>query len=340
MTAPKKTAVAPALDWTFDPGSPAVVTAPPLADAPAARAWIESVADDLRAGLDQYGALYLRNLPVRDVDDFAHVRDAFIRRETPYREKATKRSDFGNSVYSSTDLPAAQRIRMHNENSYTMTFPGLLLFGCLVAPGSGGATPVADCREVLSHLPEDLVRRGRDTGWLLWRTYSDDISLGWRTAFNTTSPDEVARYCGENGIDHEWLPDGRLRTRQHRSAIIRHPRTGQEIWFNHLAFWNQWSLEPAVRETLVDELGAENLPFNTTFGDGEPIDEADARLINAAYDAATTRRPWSPGDLLVVDNLLAAHGRDAFRGDRRIVVAMGEPVDLADCAPTVAVGAR
>ena len=218
MTMSRTAPSAATWDWTLDPGSPAVVTAPRLADVGEAREWLDSNAGELRKGLDSFGAVYLRGLPIRDVDDFGQVRDVLIRRQTPYREKATKRSDFGNSVFSSTDLPAAQRIRMHNENSYTMTFPGLLLFGCLVAPERDGATPVADCREVLSNLPEHLRQRGRDTGWLLWRTYSDDISLGWRTAFNTTSPEEVARYCAENGIHHEWLPDGRLRTRQRRSA--------------------------------------------------------------------------------------------------------------------------
>lgn len=316
------------------------MTAPRLEVAQAASEWLTSVKADLRLGLDAYGAVYVQDLPIRTVEDFGLARDSLIHSGTPYREKATKRSDFGNAVYSSTDLPAAQRIRLHNENSYTMTFPGLLLFGCLVAPEHDGATPVADCRQVLDHLPEHLVKRGRDTGWLLWRTYSDDISLGWSTAFNTTSAEVVEQYCAENGIDHEWLLDGRLRTRQHRSAVITHPTTGEESWFNHLAFWNQWSLDPDVRETLVDELGAENLPFNTTFGDGNPIEEPDARLINAAYDAATVRRQWAPGDLLLVDNLLAAHGREPFRGDRKIVVAMGNPVDLVDCAPTVPVGER
>jgi hypothetical protein len=38
---------------------------------------------------------------------------------------------------------------------------------------------------------------------------------------------------------------------------------------------------------------------------------------------------------MLIDNLLSAHGREPFRGDRQVMVAMGEPVSLADCRPTV-----
>jgi alpha-ketoglutarate-dependent taurine dioxygenase len=252
-----------------------------------------------------------------------------------YRENATPRSHFGDGVYSSTDLPAAQAIQPHNENSYTLNFPGLLLFGCLVAPDEGGATPVADVRKVLRSLPPRLVERFREHGWALVRTYDEDFGLSWRTAFGTEDRDEVAAYCAANLIAHEWFEDGRLRTTQRRSALITHPRTGEELWFNHFAFWNAWSLDPEIREIMQEAVGPDDLPFATLLGDGSALDEADVRAINDAYAAATVRETWQVGDVLLVDNLLAAHAREAFRGDRRILVAMGDPVELAECCPTV-----
>ncbi|MEW2163780.1 TauD/TfdA family dioxygenase [Streptomyces sp. NPDC007084] len=323
--------------WLEEPGAPVTAVVDGLPDATAAADWIDTYRDALRRVLTRHGSLYLRGLPVRTAADFALVRDALFAERAKYQEKATPRSDFGDDVFSSTDLPPAQAIRMHNENSYTLTFPGLLLFGCLTAPAEGGATPVADVRRVLAELPADLVDRFRRHGWSLVRNYAEHISLDWRTAFATDSRADVERYCAANAIDVTWGDDDTLRTRQVRSATVHHPETGEEVWFNHVAFWSEWALDPDIRDVLVGEFGRDGLPFGTALGDGTPLTPEEVAVLDAVYERATVRRAWRPGDLLLVDNVLTAHGRDPFRGDRKIVVGMGEPVALADCAPTLPV---
>ncbi|WP_217145931.1 TauD/TfdA family dioxygenase [Streptomyces sp. AC627_RSS907] len=322
------------LVWQSHPGKPATTHLAGPEDIDEACRHLTARHPDIVDALHEHGALCLRGLPVRSVDDFAKVRDVLIPSSTPYREKATPRSDYGGGVYSSTDLPPSQPIALHNENSYTLRFPGLLLFGCLVAPEDGGATPVADCRKVLDSLPPRLVAKVRSVGWQLKRSYSDLVSTDWRTAFSAESAKDVERYCDDNLIAYEWQPDGNLRTSQLRPGVIRHPTTGAEVWFNHLAFWNEWSLDDELREALLDEFGADGLPFNSAFGDGEPLTREDLRAVQAAYETATVRQPWEAGDLLLVDNILTAHGRDPFRGERKIVVAMGNPVDIDDCRPS------
>ncbi|MFF3736458.1 TauD/TfdA family dioxygenase [Streptomyces sp. NPDC002566] len=327
------------LDIRLEAGAPPMVVTPELSTLADALDWLRSVDDELRAAMRSQGVLYLRGLPVRDVQDFGAVRDQLVPQRTPYREKATPRHSYGDDVFSSTDLPPAQPIRMHNENSYTLDFPGTLVFCCLTAPAEGGATPVADCRAVLRDIPEHLVRRMRSSGWALRRNYSDLVSLDWRTAFATDRSAQVEAYCAENLIAARWSGDD-LSTSQIRAGVITHPHTGDEVWFNHMAFWNSWSLDEEIRESLVDEFGADGLPFETSFGDGEPVTKEDLAAIDAAYAGATMRRSWQPGDVMMVDNILAAHGRERFRGDRRIVVAMGDPVSVRDCLPTVPAEAR
>ncbi|MFF4523138.1 TauD/TfdA family dioxygenase [Streptomyces bluensis] len=322
------------LVWRLTPGKPATTQLDGLHDIDEVRRQLAALHPEIIEALHEHGALYIRGLPVRSVDDFAKVRDVLIPSSTPYREKATPRSDYGDGVFSSTDLPPSQSIAMHNENSYTLRFPGLLLFGCLVAPAVGGATPVADCRQVLNSLPPHLVAKMRSVGWQLKRSYSDLVSTDWRTAFSAQGAKDVERYCDDNLIAYEWQPDGNLRTSQLRPGVIRHPFTGAEVWFNHLAFWNEWSLDDELRETLLDEFGPDGLPFNSAFGDGEPLTREDLRAVQAAYEAATVREQWEVGDLLLVDNVLTAHGRDPFRGERKIVVAMGNPVEINDCRPS------
>ncbi|WP_435603470.1 TauD/TfdA family dioxygenase [Streptomyces sp. bgisy130] len=328
------------LVWHVAPGKPATTQVDGLHDIDEACRQLTERRPQIIEALHEHGALYIRGFPVTGVGDFAKVRDVLIPSRTPYREKATPRSDYGDGVFSSTDLPPSQSISMHNENSYTLHFPGLLLFACLVAPPAGGATPVADCRKVLSALPAPLVAKMRSVGWQLKRSYSDHISTDWRTAFASENTEDVERYCDENLIAYEWQQDGNLRTSQLRPGVIQHPSTGAEVWFNHLAFWNEWSLDDELREALLDEFGADGLPFNSAFGDGEPLTKEDLRTIQAAYESATVREPWQVGDLLLVDNILTAHGRDPFRGDRKIVVAMGNPVDINDCRPSTQPAAK
>ncbi|MEU6060722.1 TauD/TfdA family dioxygenase [Streptomyces sp. NPDC047097] len=316
-----------------EPGKPVVVHTPAGADLDTAVAWLEEHRAAVQAELHRSGAVLLRGLPVRDAAAFARARDALIQRRAGYKEKATPRTDFGEGVFSSTDLPAVQPIRLHNENSYTLDFPGVLLFGCVTAPEEGGATTTGDMREALRLLPPELVARFERTGWLLVRNYSELAGLPWQKTFATEDRAVAEAYCDENTVGHEWTDDDSLVTRQRRSAVVTHPVTGERTWFNHFAFWNSRTLDPDVREVLVDTYGEDGLPFNTYLGDGSRLTDDEVDTINAVYDRVTVRETWQEGDLMLVDNILCAHGREAFRGDRKILVAMGEPVALADCSP-------
>jgi hypothetical protein len=103
-----------------------------------------------------------------------------------------------------------------------------------------------------------------------------------------------------------------------------------------VAFLSQWTLEAEIREYLVDMYGPDGLPFDTRFGNGDPVGEEVVATLNATYEAHTRREPWQAGDLLLVDNVSAAHSREPYAGPREVVVGMGDPVDLPPCDPTSA----
>ncbi|WP_156755302.1 TauD/TfdA family dioxygenase [Actinokineospora pegani] len=323
-----------ALEVSREPGKPPIATAPVTADLDEAVRWVTGALPAIRAELLSSGCLMLRGLPVTTNEAFAAVRDVLFPKRANYKEKATPRSDFGDGVFSSTDLPAVQPIRLHNENSYTLDFPGALLFGCLIAPETGGATTVGDMRKALALLPEDLRERCEKMGWLLVRNYSEMAGLPWQTSFATEDKAVAEAYCTENTIGYEWVDEDSFRTTQRRSAVVTHPVTGDRVWFNHMAFWNSWSLDPDIRDVLVETYGEDGLPFATYVGDGTALTREEAEALNEVYNKVTMRETYQAGDLLLVDNILCAHGREAFTGARKIVVGMGDPVALADCAPT------
>ncbi|AJE84721.1 hypothetical protein SLNWT_4345 [Streptomyces albus] len=316
------------------PGEPPLVYADSGADA--AR-WVAGQRDELLAAVVAHGAVTVRGLALGGPEEAAAVLGALDAAPVAEREAFAPRQRYREGVYSSAKWPPNQPMCMHQELSYTLEFPGLLLFACLSAPETGGATGVADAAGVLDALPAALTERFAREGWLLTRSYNNEIGASLTEAFGTEDPAAIERYCRAQAVDCAWQPDGSLRTRQHRSAVVHHPVSGRACWFNQIAFLNEWTMAPEVREYLIEEYGPEGLPFNTRHGNGDPIDEDTVDTLNQVYAAHTLRRPWQRGDLLLVDNIRAAHSREPYEGPRDVVVAMGGPVRLADCAPTAEV---
>src|SRR5262245_40042355 len=296
--------------------------------------WVSAHRNALRAFVGEQGSLMVRGLGLRDA---AETEEVF--RELgglmAEREAFTPRRRYSEGVYSTSKWPPNQHMCMHHELSYAVEFPSLMLFACLVAPTGGGETPVADSQAVLQALPAELVERFERVGWLLIRNYNEDIGASIAEAFGSDDRRAVENYCRASAIQFEWQPDGGLRTWQRRSAVVRHPRTGQPCWFNQIAFLNEWTMEPELREYLVDIYGEDGLPFNTRFGNGDRIGADVVQAINELYEAHTLREQWQAGDLLLVDNVRTAHGREPFDGSREIIVAMADAVNVADCSPTI-----
>ncbi|MEW2415971.1 TauD/TfdA family dioxygenase [Streptomyces sp. NPDC046866] len=324
-------------DPELRPGRPPVVQVEIEDGAPQ---WAARHRDALRAAVAEHGALLVRGLGLREPDVIGAVFRALAAELMVEREAFAPREERGGGVHSPTQWPPNQPMCMHHELSYRVEFPGLMLFACPTAPATGGATAVADGPTVLEALPAELAERFERQGWLLTRSYNDEIGASVAESFGTDDRAAVEAYCRANAIEFEWQPDGGLRARQRRSAVVRHPGSGRRCWFNQIAFLNEWTLAPEVRDYLVDVYGPDGLPFNTRYGNGDPIGEDVVQLLNKIYEQATVREPWRSGDLLMVDNIRTAHSREPYEGPREVLVGLADPVHLADCSPTVEVSAR
>lgn len=280
---------------------------------------------DLRIALARHGALLLRGLNLRTTGDFETVARTISPQLIEYGERSSPRTRISRGIYTSTDHPPDQPIVLHNEQSYTLNWPMKIWFYCAQPAATGGRTPLADSRKILKRLRPEIVERFEQKQIMYVRNYNPGVGLSWREAFQTDDRAEVERYCAQEEIDVEWRDGDRLRTRQVRPAVRTHPDTGERVWFNHAMFFNLSSLEPAARETMLAVVDESEVPFNTFYGDGTPIEPAVMDEIRGAYDSETVKFDWQRGDLLLVDNMLAAHGREPFTGDRKVLVAMAEP---------------
>src|SRR5262245_58391762 len=217
------------LDVALQPGRPPTLLVDAAVDAPR---WAGDHREALRAAVARHGSLLIRGLRLRDAAGTEAVFRRLARLVTE-RETFAARRSYGTGVYSSSDWPPNQPMCMHHEQSYALEVPSLMLFACLLPPTDGGATPVADATRVLDALPPELIGRSEQLGWLLIRNYNDDIGASVAEAFGSDDRRTVENYCRANAIEFEWKSDGALRTCQRRSAIVRHPSSGERCWFKH-----------------------------------------------------------------------------------------------------------
>ncbi|MDX3229587.1 TauD/TfdA family dioxygenase [Streptomyces sp. ME19-01-6] len=287
--------------------------------------WATSFAEALRDRIVRHGAVLLRGFANVSAETFEKTIADVCGPPLEYVERSSPRHTVYRNVYTSTDHPANERIYLHNEQSYNLTWPQYICFCCLVPPRSGGATPVADCRRIHSRIPESIRDRFADCGYLYVRNFGNGLGLTWREAFQTDDPKEVERYCADNDIEFAWGSGEQLRTRQRRPAVASHPLTGEPTWFNHITFFHVSTLGPELAKRLTDSVGMSHLPNNTYYGDGQDIEPEVMDELRAAYDAERIEFPWKLGDVLLLDNMLTAHGRAPYSPPRQILVGMAKP---------------
>lgn len=286
---------------------------------------IESQRARLRAALVEHGSLLFRGFDVGGVDGLDRVVRALSGSPLTYSEASSPRSKIKGQVYTSTDYPQEEEIFLHNESSYRATWPLTLFFYCVQPPDTQGATPLADVRRVYEEIDPAVRAEFARRKWMLVRNFHEDFGASWQHVYSTGERDEVAAYCAANGIEVEWQPGNGLRTKAVRDAIHYRPGSSVPRWFNHAAFFHVSTLNKELREGLLAMFGEEGLPANSYYGDGGVIPDDVMDHLRAAYRRATVRFDYRHDDVLVVDNMTAAHGREPFTGPRKIAVAMAEP---------------
>jgi len=290
--------------------------------------WAAAHAGELAGLLPRRGAVLVTGLPVRAAADLAALRGGLGLVPAPVRERFAPRRELADGVWSAPEWAADREQCLHHEQGGAVEVPRVLLLACLAPAAAGGALLLGDTRAALRALPADLADRFRAEGWRLDRTFRPYLGLPWTEAFGVADRDGMQRHAAEHDLDAEWLPDGALHVRQRRAAVVRHPGTGEDCWFNDVAFFSQWSVDAEERGVLLAAFGPDGIPYNTSFGSGGPLGEPDWRRVLDAYDAVMSRVEWRAGDVLVLDNLLTAHGREPFTGEWKTAVAPAEPVGL------------
>lgn len=310
---------------SLQPGNALPLLVRPAVEGVDLAAWAGDHGELIERWLLEHGGVLFRGFGISTVSAFDRLTQAISSDQLEYKERSTPRTQLEGRIYTSTEYPAHQHITYHNEFSYSLTWPMKIAFCCVTAPEQGGETPIADSREVYRRLDPVLREAFERQGVMYVRNYGVGVDLSWQEAFQTEDRAAVEEHCRHAPMEHEWLEGDRLRTRAVRAAVATHPVTGDVVWFNQAHLFHASNLEPAVRQAMQAAFAEQDLPRNTFYGDGSPIDDAALDRVRAAYDEVAVAFRWQVGDVLLLDNMRVAHGRNPFVGERKIVVAMMQP---------------
>ncbi|NET37229.1 MAG: amino acid adenylation domain-containing protein, partial [Cyanothece sp. SIO1E1] len=288
--------------------------------------WAQSNRVMLETQLLQHGAILFRGFPLHSVGAFERLAQAIC--PALFSEYGDlPREGISGKVYGSTPYPAEQAIQFHHESSHLHCWPHKIWFFCVQPAQQGGATPIVDGRKVYQALPVQLREKFEQKQLMYVRHYTQGLDVSWQSFFRTSDPKQVEDYCQQAGISYEWKEHDSLKTRQIRPAIAQHPHTGDKVFFNQLLLHHVACLDKATQASLLSTLGAANLPRQVYYGDGTPIEMAEVEMLQAIYQETAVSFPWQRGDVLMLDNMLIAHGRSPYQGGRKIVVALGDMIE-------------
>jgi hypothetical protein len=297
-------------------------------------AWCASNQDTIEAHLDRYGAILFRGFDLQSAPDFEAVAasiasDLFAEYGDLPPEEASER------IYHSTPYPPDKMILFHNESSHLSSWPLRQFFFCVKPSEAQGETPLLDCRAVCDALDPEILEEFERKDLVYVRNFSEGIDVPWQEFFHTDDQAVVEKTCADAGMGCQWTEQG-LRISQAAKAVRTHPRTGERIFFNQVQLHHVSCLDEETRTALRQLFDDEDLPRNVYFGDGTPIPDEVIERIGQVYEELCVETPWQKGDLIALDNMLVAHARRPFVGQRKILVAMGNMVRASDLAAAAA----
>lgn len=290
--------------------------------------WVNENKENVKPFLEKNGALLIRGFNNIEENDFGSILSQLFGKElVDYTFRSTPRVELGNKVYTASEYHHTEWIPQHNENAYSNIWPSRIGLLCKIKAKKMGNTPISDSRVAYNEIPAEIREEFERKNVMYVRNFSE-IDLPWEEVFQTKKKEEVEAYCKANNIQAEWTPDG-LRTKQINKASLIHPFTKEKLWFNQAHLFHVSNLDEELRESLIEMLGEENLPRNTYYGDGTPIDVEALNIIREVYKKTKVSFDWEENDLLLLDNMLYTHGREPYEGTRKVLVGLAGEYSLS-----------
>jgi alpha-ketoglutarate-dependent taurine dioxygenase len=290
-----------------------------------AQSWIKENISSLKKELSHTGALLFRGFPVTDAESYHDFFTAFGYRNFTYKESLSNavRINYTELVFSANEAPKEVEIFLHNEMAQTPIFPNVISLFCERTAEQGGATILCRSDRVYQALAEaepELTEKLLTTGIKYTNTMpsadnpNSAQGRGWQSTLSVESVDEAEQKLHSLGYSWKWQSDGALSAQTKTLPAIKSLSDGRQVFFNQMiAAYQGWK---GVRE---------NPSVGLCFGDDSEIPKAFLDTACAIAESNSFDLMWQDGDVAIVDNHLAMHGRRPYSGERvrRVLVALG-----------------
>lgn len=299
---------------------------------------IKVESDQIQKDLISYGGILFRGFPMENVDDFSlAIKSLGLGESVDYIGGDSPRIKIKEGIYTSTEAPPSFKIPLHNELSFVKNYPSHIYFFCETPSSIGGATILGDARKIYKSVDAKIRDKFTQAGLKYVSRYYHRSKLiesikslqkshkKWIDVFETGEKAEVETKCHANEFSYCWHKNDWLEISQTRPAVIDHPITKDKIWFNQAQLydfnprflgWGKYIGTKIVYCRSYTKL------HDIFFSDGTKIPREELYHIHDILDQNTVSFPWKKGDMLVLDNILAMHGRAPFEGKRRVLAAM------------------
>lgn len=294
----------------------------PDASLDAITAWLASQSAQLCTQAARHGAVLFRGFPLRTAQDFDRFVAGFGLENFAYEDSLSNavRVNRTPRVFTANEAPSSVTIFLHHEMAQTPIYPSKLFFFCEQPAESGGATPICRSDILWSRLaarcPEfarDCIEKGLRYSNVMPSENDPNSGMGrsWQSTLKANSREEAERRLTELQYGWQWLDDGCLRATTPVLQAVHELPDGRKSFFNQLiAAFHGW------KDTRNDPSKA------ITFGDGTPLDPGAIATAVELADELTFDIAWQRGDVALVDNYIAMHGRSTFSGTRKVLASL------------------
>ncbi len=290
--------------------------------------WISDNLELLEAELNCTGAILFRGFPVKDAQTYDDFFSAFNYPNFTYKESLSNavRINYTEYVFTANEAPKDVEIYLHNEMAQTPLYPGRISLFCEEAAETGGATVICRSDEIykrLVALEPQLTNKLEEVGVKYTTTMpSEDRpesgqGRSWKSTLSVNNIDEAETKLKSLGYSWEWGTDGSLKAQTAALPAIRTLNGNRKVFFNQIiAAYMGWD---GVKENPESAL---------CFGDGSPFTKSYLDKIVEIAESISFDINWQNGDVALVDNNLAMHGRRPYSGDRKrkVLVVLGTAI--------------